>query len=318
MSGYTKAFQIHGEGEPLLFYYEDLDVKGINVVMKRDVSKCPLFEGLLPENKYFDFSTPYGYGGWLIEGEETDHLFESYEEWCKKNGVVSEFVMFHPVAENHKKSMKAYETVKLGPVVTIDLTNEEKIWENVTSKNRNMVRKAQKNGVEIYSGRDKKIFEEFRSIYNETMDKDHADSYYYFGESFYDSIREDLPDNSQIFYAVYEGNVIAASIFLMANERINYHLSGFRTKYSSLAPTNLLLYEVARWGSQNGYQTLYLGGGVGSAEDSLFKFKKAFYKGELHRFYIGRKVFDPDVYQELTMMRADSIKNVNFFPVYRG
>ena len=79
-----------------------------------------------------------------------------------------------------------------------------------------------------------------------------------------------------------------------------------------------LVVLTALWGCEHGLRTLYLGGGVGSGEDNLFKFKRAFYKGELHRFYIGRKVFDSDVYQELTMMRADSITNVNYFPVYRG
>jgi len=100
---------------------------------------------------------------------------------------------------------------------------------------------------------------------------------------------------------------------------MNYHLSGSLREYNSLAPTNLLLYKAALWGSEHGMKTLYLGGGVGSGEDSLFKFKRSFYKGEeLHHFHIGRKVFDPDVYQELTMIRGESIANVNYFPVYRG
>ena len=29
---------LHGDGEPILFYYENDSVRGINVVMKRDVS----------------------------------------------------------------------------------------------------------------------------------------------------------------------------------------------------------------------------------------------------------------------------------------
>lgn len=36
LSGYVKAFQIHGDGEPLLFHYEDERTRGMNVVMKRD------------------------------------------------------------------------------------------------------------------------------------------------------------------------------------------------------------------------------------------------------------------------------------------
>ena len=49
LSGYVKAFQLHGDGEPMLFYYEDDAVRGVNVVMKRDVAKDPHFAGKLPE-----------------------------------------------------------------------------------------------------------------------------------------------------------------------------------------------------------------------------------------------------------------------------
>ena len=99
---------------------------------------------------------------------------------------------------------------------------------------------------------------------------------------------------------------------------MNYHLSGSLREFSSLAPTNLLLYRAALWGCENGYRTLYLGGGVGSSEDSLYKFKKAFNRGEARRFYIGQKVFSPETYQYLVEMRGSSIENGGFFPRYRG
>ena len=47
LSGYVKAFHIHGDGEPLLFYYDDGFTRGINVTMKRDVSKDEGFRGKL-------------------------------------------------------------------------------------------------------------------------------------------------------------------------------------------------------------------------------------------------------------------------------
>ena len=181
-----------------------------------------------------------------------------------------------------------------------------------------MIRKAIKNGIKIYNGRFPEIYEKFRVIYNGTMDKDDADEYYYFGEAFYRSVLEDLPQNAQVFWAEKEGTVIATSIMIGANGYLDYHLSGSLREYSSLAPTNLLLYQTALWGCENGYRSLYLGGGVGSGEDRLFKFKRAFYKGDLNHFYIGRKIYASDIYQELKTLRADSIENVNFFPVYRG
>jgi lipid II:glycine glycyltransferase (peptidoglycan interpeptide bridge formation enzyme) len=149
------------------------------------------------------------------------------------------------------------------------------------------------------------------------MDKVHAEEYYYFSKEFYRSVLEDLPNNAQIFFAEKEGRVIAASIILTANGRINYHLSGRLRDYSFLAPDNLLLYKVALWGYANGYKSFYLGGGVGSKEDGLFKFKRAFYKGELNYFYIGKKIYNKEKYNELIELRTE-IENPRYFPEYRG
>ena len=319
LSGYVRAFQIHGDGEPLLFYYEDADLKGINVVMKRDIAKDPHFAGKIPAETYYDFATPYGYGGWLMQGSgDRSALFAAYEAWCREHSIISEFVRFHPVLENAAFSEGGYEVIALGETVALDLSSPEVIWANITSKNRNVIRKAQKNGVTIHRGSSPELYETFREIYNATMDKDNADPYYYFGAEFYDSILKDLPDEAQIFYAQLEdGTVIAASIMLAENGRLNYHLSGSRRDYQHLAPTNLLLYEAAVWGSENGCRTFHLGGGVGSGEDSLFKFKRAFYRGELCRFRIGKKILNAELYGRLKEMRTDTGR-AGFFPEYRA
>lgn len=317
LSGYVKAFELHGDGIPLLFYYEDEFVRGINVSMKRDISFDLRFKNKIQVGELYDLSSPYGYGGWIIEGDNCSGLFREYEKWCVDNLVVSEFVRFHPVLENHKYCMESYDVVGLGNTITLDLTSPEVIWDNITSKNRNVIRKAQKNGVHIYNGRFPEIYKKFKEIYDETMIKDEAEEYYFFTEDFYNSIIYDLPYNSQVFYAEYEGEIIASSIMLFENKRINYHLSGSKRKYSSLAATNLLLYETALWGYSNGYKTLYLGGGVGSGEDGLYKFKKSFYrKDDEKRFYIGKKVFIQEKYDELLNLRGEVTSG--FFPKYRA
>lgn len=317
LSGYVKAFHIHGDGDPLLFLFDNGVTRGINVVMKRDVAKDARFKGIIEEGQYFDFSTPYGYGGWIIEGEDTDNLFSAYSAWLEKNGIICEFVRFHPMIKNHEVSRSFYDVIQLGEVVHMDLSSPELIWNNIISKNRNMIRKAIKNNIVIYNGRFPEIFEKFRVIYNGTMDKDDAEEYYYFESEFYKSILEDLPQTAQVFWAEKEGQVIAASIMLASNGRMNYHLSGSLREFSSFAPTNLLLYEAALWGCANGYKTLYMGGGVGSEEDSLFKFKRAFYKGELNRFFIGKRVYSTEKYDKLLGIRAE-IENPGYFPKYRG
>lgn len=318
LSGYVKAFQLHGDGEPLLFCYEDDGLRGINVVMKRDIAKDPRFAGKLPEDTWFDFATPYGYGGWLLEGEgDPTPLFAAYEAWCQKRNIVSEFVRFHPVLGNHAHMERFYEVVPLGGTIAIDLTSPEGIWTNLSSQNRGRIRKAKKGGVQVYHGRCPELYETFRELYNATMTKDHATDYYYFSPAFYESILNDLPQNAQVFYAQVDGTVIAAYIILAANGQLHYHLGGSRQDYLDLAPNNLLMYEIALWGCANGCKTLHLGGGVGSGEDSLYRFKKSFYRGEPCRYHIGKKIFLPDIYQELTARRGD-LPEGGFFPRYRA
>ena len=322
LSGYAKSFKIHGDGEPLLFYYEKEQTRGINVVMKRDVALDKHFKGNLEYNKYFDFSTPYGYGGWLIEGENKDGLFSEYESWCQKNGIICEFVRFHPVLKNHQFSSGVYDVVQLGNTVALDLSSPEVIWENIISKNRNMIRKVEKNGIEIHHRKDLTLFENFRRMYNATMDKDHAEEYYFFEEKFYECIHNDLYDNYELFYAVLNGEIIAMSIILFGNTQMHYHLSGSVLEYRSLAPTNLLLYKAALWGSEQGYRTFHLGGGVGAGEDNLYKFKAAFNKNSDYQFSIGKQIFNEEKYKELVKIRRKEDltfdETSKFFPLYRS
>jgi hypothetical protein len=317
LSGYVKAFQIHGDGTPVLIYFEKDETRGINVVMKRDIAKDIRFSGKLREGCLFDFVTPYGYGGWLIEGNDVYSLEKEYTKWCQRERIVSEFVRFSPPLENHRLVEDIYEVVPLGKTVTMDLSSPECIWRNITSKNRNMIRKAIKNDIQIYNGRYPDILKKFREIYNSTMDKDNAEKYYYFSDTFYKSILDDLSENAEVFFADQKGVVIAAAIMIGANGRLNYHLSGSISEYSRFAATNLLLYKAALWGFEHGYKTFHLGGGVGSVEDSLFQFKRAFYRGELTRFHIGKKIFIDSKYDELISVR-DDLQETSFFPRYRA
>lgn len=318
LSGYVKGLKIHGDGEPLLFFYEDKNIRGMNVVFKRDISELQEFKGILKESQWFDFITPYGYGGWIIEGsKDASTLLKKYEEWCQKNHIISEFVRFHPVLENHSPVEDFYNIVPLGQTISMDLETPDEIWQNLVGKNRNVIRKAIKSGVKVYSGRSKYVYDNFRTIYDKTMSRDNAESYYYFGDLYYQSLLEDLPFESQVFYAEYEGTIISIAIILSENDLLSYHLSGSLKDFQNLAPSNLLLYHVAKWGNLNGKKTFHLGGGLGSQEDNLFKFKKAFNKEGFNQFYIGKKIHNQYMYDELVEISAKDSNN-SFFPLYRS
>lgn len=316
LSGYVKAFHIHGDGDPYLLYYEDNGLRVIYVYMRRKTT----LEGV------YDSVTPYGYGGVLFDGDTSEAnrqaFWKAYVEKMKAEGIVDNFVRYHPVLAN-AVNMKFTDTViDLGKTIAFDLESPEVIWDNIISKNRNMIRKAEKNGITIEHGKGMDLIDQFTAIYNATMDKDHAEEYYYFKRPFYESIDRDLQDNYEMFYAMYEGRPIAMSIMIFANGRLNYHLSGSDIEYRNLAPSNLLLYKAALWGYEQGCKTFHLGGGVGSGEDNLYKFKAAFNKNSDYQFSIGKEIFDQEKYDQLVAIRAQQDPDFNpeskFFPLYRS
>lgn len=321
---YVKAFKLHGDGEPILIHYHDEEIMAINVAMKRDIALDDRFSKSLTTNKYFDLVTPYGYGGFLIEGnitnENIQRLITEYENKCQQDNIVSEFVRFHPILQNHVHVANIYNVSELGKTITINLESPEQIWTDFHGKNRNVIRKAIKSGVEIYWGRSPELFDKFIKMYDQTMDRDSARDYYYFNKDFYNSILNDLKYNAMIFYAMYENEIISMSIILYSNNQLHYHLSASNREFQRLAPTNLLLYEVAKWGFENGYNTFHLGGGLGASEDNLYKFKKAFNRYEDTNFFIGKKIFNKKIYNDLISLRKESDfeQNNDFFPKYRG
>lgn len=315
LSGYVRAFMIHGDGEPQLLYYEGGRLRAIYVYMKRKTA----IEG------YYDSVTPYGYGGVLFEGdilEENKEAFRrEYLKVMEQEHIVDNFVRYHPVLKNAHPMKSISNVIDLGKTIAIYLSSPDVIWENIISKNRNMIRKAEKNGIVIHHGKDLALFKDFRRIYNATMEKDNAEEYYFFGEKFYESIHNDLHDNYEMFYAVLNGEIIAMSIMLFANNKMHYHLSGSLIEYRNLAPSNLLLYKAAVWGCEHGYKTFHLGGGVGSGEDNLYKFKAAFNRNSDYQFSIGKEIFDQEKYDELVNLRSLKDNSFNressYFPLYR-
>lgn len=322
--GYVKAFQIHGDGDPLLFYAHSPKNRGICVMMKRDVATDERFKGKIEPGKYFDMVTPYGYGGFIFDhkpsGQEILLLKDIMESWLKGQGIISAFFRFHPVLDNADCSRNLLEVIDLGHTVMIDTTSPEVIWQNIISKNRNMIRKAEKSGVEIKHCKDPALFGKFMEIYNATMEHDDAEEYYFFESEFYDSIAKDLRDNYEMFYAEHDGEIIAMSIMIFANGRMHYHLSGSKFEYRNLAPSNLLLYKAALWGNGQGFKSFHLGGGVGSGEDNLYKFKAAFNRNSDCRFSIGKWLIDSEKYDYLTSLRNDDgfDKDSKYFPLYRS
>mgnify|MGYP001237653502 CR=1 FL=1 len=111
LSGYVKAFQIHGDGDPQLLYYEADGLKAIYVYMKRKTA----IEG------YYDSVTPYGYGGLLFEGDTSEQnlqaFWKAYVERMREEGIVDNFVRYHPVLANAVPMKQISTVIDLGKTI---------------------------------------------------------------------------------------------------------------------------------------------------------------------------------------------------------
>lgn len=290
--------------------------------MKHDIADDKKFAGILEHGRFYDCETPYGYGGPLCDTVISDESQKSFlHEICdysRSEGIVSQFVRFHPLLENHSFAPLAFETRYLHDTIYIDTTSPELVMKNMDCKNRNMVRKAIKNDVSIEI-RTIADYAPFVSLYKETMIRAKADDYYFFDESYFKA-QQLLKENACIFYAIKDSRPIAGAIIYYNENFMHYHLAGTNTEFRKFSPSNLLLYEAACWGSTKGIKKFYLGGGI-TQDDNLFGFKKQFNKNGKLPFFIGRIIFDHEKYDYLLHVREkinpDFDKNNNRMIQYR-
>ena len=303
---YAVSFMKSEKGDAYLLNYEGEGCRLCYPIFEKDIADFPNFCGVLKSKEYFDWNTPYGYGGPLSDVRElTENQQDEFKKelfaLAKSRGVVTQFLRFHPMLQNQSVCGKAIENIYIKDTIFIDLATDEDLMVQMDSKNRNLIRKAQKSEIVIKHDSGDSI-DGFMDIYEKTMNRDNALDFYYFPKSYYEYMRENMEMKTEYFYAYKDGEMVAASIFFYSGEQMHYHLSANLVEYRTYAPTNLLLYEAANWGRSMGMKSLHLGGGVG-VEDSLFHFKKQFNKNGRVAFYIGRNIFDPNKYDELLYIR---------------
>jgi lipid II:glycine glycyltransferase (peptidoglycan interpeptide bridge formation enzyme) len=309
-------------GEPILFFSGDDEDFAILTTIKRKVNDLQFLEDS-PE--YFDLISQYNYSGPIIKTtnkskEQVINNFQKdFKEFCNKNNIVSEFIRFHPILNNHKDFKEHMQIDKRNPTVYIDLTKDEQtMLTEMNKKTRNLMRKAEKNGVTIEQSTDIK---KFTGLYLNSMKQANASKKYLFPLKFFKNTEKNLKENLTLFTANYKGKIIAASLFMHKYDNIHYHFSGTDQKYRNLAPNQLLLWKVALWAKEKGYKKFHLGGGVNpnQKKDPLFHFKAGF-SVDRSRFHTANVIHDNKAYKRLSILRDASKghKTTDFFPYYRG
>ncbi len=319
---YCKLYEEIEHGTCEVFEYADETGRARNIFMKRPVP------WLVDGKQYYDIVTPYGYGGPIVL-EATDkaaliaNYWKAWTAYCAEQGIVCEFVRFHPLLRNDVDFQAQYDAKMNRNTLAIDL-EDDFFMTQFSSKCRNTTRKAEKMGVTCEIDEDCRTIETFAEIYYKTMAKDNADDYYFFSMEYFKEMCEGLKGQLFIVNAKLEEQTIATSLFMVSEHFIHYHLSATDPAYYSYAANNLVLKVAAERGQEMGKKWLHLGGGLSSSEeDSLYKFKRAFAREErnLQQFWLGRAVYDQAIYDRLVDLRraeGNFDEDSGFFPKYRA
>lgn len=290
---YCKMCELIEGGEAQLFVYENED----NIALYPHVRHTVEYEDCT--TSFYDIETAYGYGGPIVKkGDiEFESEFETaFLKYCRQENIIAEFIRFHPFLGNEGIFKREIDVLHNRGTIWIDLEkNIDEIWmQDISTQNRNTIRKCMKNGLTVEISENYDVFLE---IYHQTMERVGAKNFYFFDKQYFREIKNN--PHYLLMCTKKSHETLAAAIFMQYGDYFHYHLSGSRKEFLKLAPNNILLWEAIKYAQMQGCKKMHLGGGLSDlAEDSLFRFKKKFSLG-CKEFYIGKRVHNPKVYNDL-------------------
>lgn len=294
---YYALYQQNGDGEANCFVFEKNEDIVLYPFLKNSINKLDY----KLDGEYFDIQGVYGYNGIITSSEDETLLNEfhsCFDNFCVENNIIAEFTRFHPLLNNHIYASNSMQLINSRKTIFLDLSlSIDEIWtKQFNSNNRNVIRKAEKEGVNIVESDD---YASFYELYNRTMINVHADDYYFFSINYFKTFRDIFKRNSALYLAMYNDRIIAGSMFMFSELYGHYHLSARDMNYSKLAANSLLLKHGILKAKERGCKYFHLGGGTTeNNDDSLLLYKKKFSK-QSSDFYIGKRIHNQIIYNQL-------------------
>lgn len=279
---------------------------------------------LISGEQYYDIITPYGYGGpnivAAIDAEKLIVEFQkAFAQHCKEQKIVSEFIRFHLLKNKEVVNRFYGEAVFSGLNIVKDL--REPILQDCSKSVKRTMKKAQQQGFEVIYDTSGERLDDFLTVYYSTMDRNGANNYYYFDEDFFRRLNQEMEGHYVYVHVLLENKVIATGLTLYGSTYSYGFLGGTLSDYFTYNPTTFLEIKSMEWLKEKQVDYYILGGGY-EPDDGIYRFKRSFAKttGDVP-FYIGKKVHDSTIYQQLVQQRS---KEPNFdpsnsyFPLYRS
>lgn len=313
---YVKLYEGKEDGRAQTFLFRNQYGSVEHTFIKRRIPD--LVEG----KRYYDITTAYGYGGPLLrEVKDLNKLltgyFTAFQKYCENNNIVSEFIRFHLIENTEVRDHYYGEVAQIGPHITRNLIKP--LTSDIHKSVRTSLRKAERAGLTFEADNTTTGLADFLKVYNATMNRHDANSFYYFKESFFNELHEWLDGHYVYTKAMKDGKVISSFLTLYGKTHAFGFLGGTLEDYFYCQPSTFLEYHTMEWLKKEGLIHYTIGGGV-KGEDGLFRYKRKFDKKGSRPFYVGKKIHNEQIYQKLVRKRLgekDFDVGSDFFPLYR-
>jgi Acetyltransferase (GNAT) domain len=280
-----------------------------------------------PGERRWDAVTPYGYGGPFAFGPGVrDHaaFWRAHAEWCRDERIVTTFARLSLFAEQLAPMLVPVEVRSQNIVIPLE-GGVDALWRGYESKVRRWVRTAERAGLVVDVDRDGARLDAFLAVYAHTMHRRHADAWYFFPRSFFESIVERLRGHYAFFHTLRGNQVVSSDLVLVSDEHACYFLGGTLAEAFAFGPNYLLKHHVAAWSIAQGKRFCVLGGGY-EPGDGVFRYKRAFARRGAVPFRVACLVHDDEACRGLAADRAASaaaegnrwLARTGFFPPYRA
>ncbi len=235
-----------------------------------------------------------------IDEKEYEEYINSFVEICRKLkidwiGPTGATAFFEHVPQGAR-------AIPFGSHV-IDLNNDvDVLWSNIHSKHRNVIRNAEKKGVNIVKG-GRELLDDYVKIDIDTWERSSRKSVI---KEYCLKLLDKMPEYVQIYMAYYEGEPQGGAIFLQ-NNAMSYYMYGASKNNPLTGATNLLHWVAINDAKQKGIQKYsFVGCRINEDEDSKYhgiqRFKERF-GGELVVGKMFKVIVNPMKYNMYAYIR---------------
>jgi hypothetical protein len=249
-----------------------------------------------PLGKVANSSPFFGSNGGIIvdltlpESQQIDiklRLIDAYYRVERENDISLTCIITNPLYSDedfYRQNFIPYmEDYRIGQLTPLPIS-EEAIFPLIHSKTRNLVRKAQKFGFDVHTGRDKEDVDFLWNTHKENMEDigGKAKEKDYFEKSLFHS---DYP--WELWIASYKDEKAAAMLLYKYGSIIEYVTPVIKLKYRSEQPLSLLIFEAMKRAIKNG-ATWWNWGGTWKTQDGVYHFKNRWGAVDKNYYYFIR------------------------------